>query len=74
MEVMKIEYSKDADALYVYFREMNVAKTREIEEGVMVDLDEQGHLIGIEIMDVSKRLTPQELANVNIENLPVGVG
>ena len=71
---MKIEYSKDADALYVYFREMNVAKTREIEEGVMVDLDEQGHLIGIEIMDVSKRLTPQELANVNIENLPVGVG
>ncbi|MDO8674685.1 MAG: DUF2283 domain-containing protein [Candidatus Omnitrophota bacterium] len=71
---MKIEYSKDADALYVYFREMHVAKTREIEEGVMVDLDGQGHLIGIEILDVSKRLTPQELANVNIENLPAGVG
>ena len=71
---MKIEYSKDADALYVYFREIEVAKTREIEEGVLVDLDNQGHLIGIEILDVSKRLTPQELANVNIENLPLGVG
>ena len=71
---MKIEYSKDADALYVYFREINVAKTREIEDGVLVDLDEKGHLIGIEILDVSKRLTPQELANVNIENLPAGVG
>ena len=71
---MKIEYSKDADALYVYFREMDVAKTREIEEGVLVDLDDKGHLIGIEILDVSKRLTPQELSNVNIENLPLGVG
>jgi uncharacterized protein YuzE len=70
---MKIEYSKDADALYVYFREMDVAKTREIEEGVLVDLDAKGHLIGIEILDVSKRLTPQELGNVNIENLPLGV-
>lgn len=71
---MKIEYSKDADALYVYFREIEVAKTREIEEGVMVDLDGKGHLVGIEILNVSKRLTPHELANVNIENLPLGVG
>ena len=71
---MKIEYSKDADALYVYFREKEVSKTKEIEDGVLVDLDEKGHLIGIEILDVSKRLTPQELNNVNIENLPVGVG
>jgi len=70
---MKIEYSKDADALYVYFREVEVSKTREIEEGVLVDLDQQGHLVGIEILDVSKRLSPQELSNVNIENLPVGV-
>ena len=71
---MKIEYSKDADALYVYFREIEVAKSCEIEEGVVVDLDAQGHLIGIEILDVSKRLKPHELANVNIENLPVGIG
>lgn len=70
---MKIEYSKDTDALYVYFREMNVSKTKEIEEGVLVDLDDKGHLIGIEILDASKRLTPQELSNVNIENLPLGV-
>ena len=70
---MKIEYSKDADALYVYFREVEVSQTREIEEGVLVDLDQKGHLIGIEILDVSKRLTPQELSNVNIENLPIGI-
>ncbi len=68
---MKIEYSKTADALYVYFRQVEVAKSREVEEGVVIDLDKQGHIVGIEILDASKRLTPSELVNVNIENLPV---
>lgn len=68
---MKIEYSKEADALYVYFREVKVAKSKEIEEGVVVDFDEEAHIVGIEILDASKRLKPNELVNVNIENLPV---
>lgn len=68
---MKIEYSKEADALYVYFRETYVAKSREIEEGVIVDFSEDGHIVGVEILDASQRLQPQELANVHIENLPV---
>lgn len=68
---MKIEYSKTADALYVYFREVKVAKSKEVEEGVVIDLDQKGHIVGIEILDASKRLTVAELVNVNIENLPV---
>lgn len=71
---MKIEYSKEADALYVYFREVNVAKSKEVEEGVVIDLDQEGHIVGIEILDASKRLTARELVNVNIENLPLEVG
>lgn len=71
---MKIEYSKEADALYVYFREVEVAKSKEVEEGVVVDLDNEGHIVGIEILDASKRLTAKELVNVNIENLPIEIG
>lgn len=71
---MKIEYSKEVDALYVYFREVNVAKSKEVEEVVVIDLDENGHIVGVEILDASKRLTMRELVNVNIENLPVEVG
>lgn len=71
---MKIEYDKRADALYVYFREIEVAKSKEIEEGVVVDFDQNGHIVGIEILDASKRLKAHELVNVNIENLPVEIG
>lgn len=71
---MKIEYSKTADALYVYFRETYVSNSKEIEEGVVVDFDENRHIVGIEILDASKRLQPYELANINIENIPLEVG
>jgi uncharacterized protein YuzE len=68
---MKIEYSKEADAIYVYFTETQVAKSTEIEDGVVVDFDANGQLIGIEVLDVSLRYSLADIVNVNIENLPV---
>jgi len=68
---MRIEYSKSADALYVYFKQTEVAKSKEIEEGVVVDFDSDGRLVGIEVLDASLRFSLQDLVNVSIENLPV---
>ena len=68
---MKIEYSKDADALYVQFRQVFVAKSKEIEEGVVIDFDEEGHIVGIEILDVSERLKSEELVNITYESIPI---
>ena len=68
---MKIEYSKEADALYVYFKEEFVAKSKEIEDGIIIDFDEKGQLIGIEVLDVSQRFSLSDIVNVNIENLPI---
>lgn len=42
-----------------------------IEEGVTVDLDEKRHIVGVEILDASKKLSLQEIVNISIENLPV---
>jgi len=68
---MKIEYSKDVDALYVKFREVKIADSMDIEEGVTIDLDENGHIVGIEILDASEKLKLSELVNISIENLPL---
>lgn len=68
---MKIEYSKDIDALYIKLREANVADSKDIEEGVTVDLDDKGHIVGIEILDASEKLELSELVNISIENLPL---
>ena len=68
---MKIEYDKEADALYIQLREASVEDNIDIEEGVTVDLDEKKHIVGIEILDASKRLSLKDLVNITIENLPV---
>lgn len=68
---MKIEYSKEADAIYVYFKEEYVAKSKEIEDGVVIDFDKNGQIIGIEVLDVSQRFSLSDIVNVSIENLPV---
>ncbi len=66
---MKITYDPEADALYIELRYVRAADSTDVEEGVTVDLDEEGHVIGLEILDASKRMTPDELANIHYENL-----
>jgi uncharacterized protein YuzE len=68
---MKIEYSKDVDALYIRLREAQIEDSMDIEEGVTVDLDEKGHIVGIEILDASEKMNLADLVNVSIENLPI---
>jgi len=66
---MKITYDPEADALYIGIREVQPADSVDIEEGVTADLDSEGHIIGLEILDASKRMTLEELTNVSYENL-----
>lgn len=68
---MKIEYSKNIDALYIRLREARITDSIDIEEGVTVDVDEQGHIVGLEILDASEKLDISNLVNISIENLPL---
>lgn len=52
---MRISYDADVDALYIRFRETTVT-TKELGEGIAVDLDEDGQLAGIEVLDAAARL------------------
>jgi uncharacterized protein YuzE len=66
---MKIEYDKDVDALYIRIQEKKVAQTREIEDGLNVDLDKQGKIIGFEILDATQRYSKSEIFTLSTENL-----
>jgi uncharacterized protein YuzE len=66
---MKIEYDPEVDALYVRLQEKFVAKTVEVDEGVNIDFDDQGKLIGLEILDATERYTLSDIFNISTENL-----
>jgi uncharacterized protein YuzE len=70
-KIVRIEYSKEEDALYIHLRDVPVAESRDIAEGVTLDLDANGRIVGLEILDASEALGLGNLVNVSIENLPV---
>ena len=59
---MQIEYSADVDALYVYLRKVDVACTVEPRDGIAVDYDASGRVVGVEILDASARFGSSDSA------------
>ena len=66
---MILEYDKQVDALYIRIQEVKVARTEEIEEGVNLDFDAEGKLVGIEILNALQRYRPEDLFLVSSEAL-----
>lgn len=65
---MKLHYYPDTDSLYVELKAGPSAETREVSEGLNVDLDANGDVVGFDIDHASKRL---DLATLETEALPV---
>jgi uncharacterized protein YuzE len=65
---MRIEYDREVDALYIRLQQKYVARTVEIEEGLNLDLDENGKLIGLEILDATDRYPLADIFNISTEN------
>ncbi len=60
---MKIEYDRQADAIYIRLKAGIVAESEEVRPGVVLDFDAEGKVLGIEMLDVSLHTdNPRELA------------
>ena len=64
---MKISYYPDTDSLYIDLSEQPSAESREISEGIVLDYDAQGRLVGIDIDNASKKV---ELRKLTLHKLP----
>ena len=52
---MQFSYDKVANAMYIRFSNEKVRVTEEISEGIIVDYGLEDEIIGIEILNYSKR-------------------
>ncbi len=66
---MKITFDKEADAVYIEFSEGEFASNKRIDKDTMIDLDKNGNLLGIEIINVSKRIPKNFLSDISVKNL-----
>ena len=58
---MKLTYHPDTDSLYIDLSERPSVDSQEISEGVILDYDAQGNLVGIDIDHASNKVVLNEL-------------
>ncbi len=65
---MKLHYHPETDSLYIEQKPGPGAETREVSDGLNVDLDTAGGVVGFDIDQASKRL---DLSTLETEALPL---
>ena len=58
---MKLNYYPETDSLYIDLSEKPSVETREISDGVQLDYDAKGNLVGIDIDNASAKVQLKEL-------------
>jgi uncharacterized protein YuzE len=65
---MRLDYYPDTDSLYIDLSAKSSVESREVSEGVVLDYDEEGNLVGIDIDNASRKL---DLSEVVTSHIPV---
>lgn len=65
---MIIRYFEETDILYIELIKHVAVESEEVAPNIILDFDESGRVVGIEIEDASKML---DLANLELSSLPL---
>ena len=58
---MKLKVDYEADALYFSLSEAPATESEEVVPGIIVDYNDQGQAVGIEMLHLSKRVVGADL-------------
>jgi uncharacterized protein YuzE len=61
---MKLRYYPDTDSLYIELNSTPGAEAREIVEGLVVDLDANGDVVGFDIDHASRKLDVSKVETI----------
>jgi uncharacterized protein YuzE len=67
IQAMKLNYHSDTDSLYIDLSEETSVESREISDGVVLDYDAKGNLVGIDIDNASAKV---DLRKLIVNKLP----
>lgn len=64
---MRLKVDKENDALYFRLDESSIVESEEAQPGVILDFNADGKVVGIEILNLSMRMTPDQLKILQYE-------
>jgi uncharacterized protein YuzE len=62
-----MRYDEEVDALYLSLDESHVVESEEVKPGIIFDFNAAGEVVGIELLDVKRRLPSAELTELKFE-------
>jgi uncharacterized protein YuzE len=66
---MRLKVDRESDALYLRLDEAAVVESEEVQPGVVLDYDAAENVVGIEILNLSKRVAPDRLRVLQFETV-----
>ncbi|MCJ7532951.1 MAG: DUF2283 domain-containing protein [Anaerolineales bacterium] len=66
---MRLKIDKENDALYFRLDETEIVESEEVQPGVILDFNKDNYVVGIEILDLSTRTTPEKLRVFQFETV-----
>ena len=64
---MRMTMDKEADALYIRFDEAEIVESEEVSDGVILDFDANGRVVGLELLYVQERFPDADLSRVQVQ-------
>ena len=64
---MRMHYDEQVDALYLSLDESDVVESEEVKPGIILDFNSAGEVVGIEVLDVKRRVPSADLKELKFE-------
>ena len=58
---MKINFDKEHEFMKIKFQDSEYEMSREVDDGIVIDIDKKGKIIAIEILDVSDKMSKESI-------------
>ena len=64
---MRLKVDKESDALYFRLDESSIVESEEVQPGVILDFNAEGKVVGIELLNLSTRMSSDQLKVLQYE-------
>ena len=71
---MKLELDPEADALSFWLGDQRVVESEEVQPGVILDFNAEGVVVGVELLQLSKRMSRSDMERVEFVTAAGGAG
>jgi len=70
MSDVKIKYDPQTDILRLRFGDTPIEESDQVEPGIIVDYDAEGHIVGVELLDASELIVKTNIAQSGTVSAP----